>query len=90
MPDGPSDEAGVRSGETSATIGGIQINLGGDIITAVEGEKVTEMEEIVAIVNESEPGESLALTLIRDGSEKKVTVTLADRPDSVEEGSRPE
>jgi S1-C subfamily serine protease len=48
------------------------------------------MEEIVAIVNEAQPGDGLDLTLLRDGSEKTATVTLADRPNSVEEGSQSE
>jgi putative serine protease PepD len=83
---GPSDEAGVEGGETSATIGGAEVALGGDIITEVDGEKVTEMEEIVEIVNGMEPGEELELTLLRDGKTKSATVTLGDRPDSVEAG----
>ncbi len=87
---GPSDKAGVEGGDTTATIGGAEINLGGDIVTEVDGEKVTDMEEIVELVGESEPGDSLQLTLLRGGSEKKATVTLEDRPDSVEEGSQSE
>jgi S1-C subfamily serine protease len=88
--DGPSDKAGIEAGTTTATIGGAEITLGGDIVTEIDGKKVRAMEEIVAIVNEAEPGDSLDLTLLRDGSVKKATVTLADRPDSVEEGSQSE
>ncbi len=87
VPDGPAEKAGVEGGQTTASIGGAQINLGGDIITEVDGEKVASMEEIVALVNESEPGDKVKLTLLRDGESKSVTVTLADRPDSVEEGA---
>ncbi len=87
---GPADKAGVEGGDTTATIGGAEITLGGDIITEVDGKKITDMEEIVALVNEAEPGDSVELTLLRDGREKTATVTLGDRPDSVEEGSRGE
>jgi len=83
--DGPSDKAGIEAGDTSATIEGVEVKLGGDIITAVDGRKVTEMEEIVEIVNEAEPGDELELTILRDGETKKATVTLGERPDSVEE-----
>jgi S1-C subfamily serine protease len=82
--DGPADKAGIEGGRTSATIEGAEVSLGGDIITEVDGEKVTEMEEIVEIVNDAEPGDSLELTILRDGSTKKATVTLGDRPDSAE------
>ena len=85
--EGPADEAGLQGGTTSATIGGAEVRLGGDIITEVDGKKVTDMEEIVALVNESEPGEEVELKVLRDGDTKTVTVTLADRPDSVEEGA---
>ncbi|HEU4392409.1 MAG TPA: trypsin-like peptidase domain-containing protein [Solirubrobacterales bacterium] len=83
---GPADEAGIEAGDTSATIDGAQVKLGGDVITKVDGEKVTGMEEIVEIVNEAEPGDELELTVLRDGETKTVTVTLGERPDSVEQG----
>jgi S1-C subfamily serine protease len=48
------------------------------------------MEEIVEIVNRAEPGDSLELTLLRDGKTKTADVTLGDRPDSVENPSQSE
>jgi S1-C subfamily serine protease len=83
---GPADEAGIVGGDTSATIDGAEVSLGGDVITEVDGEKVTEMEEIVNLVNEAEPGDSLELKILRDGKTRTATVTLGERPDSVEEG----
>jgi S1-C subfamily serine protease len=84
--DGPADEAGIEGGSTSATIDGAKVSLGGDIITELNGRKVSSMDEIVEIVNEAEPGDELELTILRDGSTKRATVTLGDRPDSVAEG----
>jgi S1-C subfamily serine protease len=81
---GPADKAGIEGGHTSATIDGAEVSLGGDVITEVEGQKVAGMDEVVEIVNDAKPGESLELTILRDGSTKKATVTLGDRPDSVE------
>ncbi len=40
------------------------------------------MEDVIAAVEEREPGDSLELTLLRDGGEETVTVELADRPAS--------
>jgi S1-C subfamily serine protease len=85
--DGPADKAGVEGGDTTGTIEGVEVGLGGDIITEIDGKKIESMEEVVAIVSEAEPGEELDLTLLRDGDTKNATVTLADRPDSVEEGA---
>ncbi len=85
--DGPADKAGIESGDTTATIEGQQVSLGGDVITEVEGEKVTDMEEIVELINEAAPGDELELTVLRGGETETKTVTLGDRPDSVEKRS---
>jgi S1-C subfamily serine protease len=87
---GPADKAGVEGGNTTATIEGAEVSLGGDVITEINGKKVTGMDEIVNIVNEAKPGDTLELTILRDGSTKKATVTLGDRPASVEEDSTAE
>ncbi len=83
---GPADKAGIEGGNTAATIDGAEVSLGGDIITEVEGKKVTSMDEIVELINEMKAGEELELTILRDGGTKTATVTLGDRPDSVEQG----
>jgi S1-C subfamily serine protease len=85
--DGPADKAGIEGGDTSATIEGAEVSLGGDIITEVDGKKVAGMDEIVNLVNAAEPGDTLDLTILRGGATKTATVTLGDRPNSVEEGS---
>jgi S1-C subfamily serine protease len=81
---GPADKAGIEGGTTSATIDGAEVSLGGDIITEIDGKKVAGMDELVEIVNAAEPGEDVELTILRDGDTKKATVTLGDRPASVE------
>ena len=80
---GPADKAGIEGGNTSATIEGANVTLGGDIITKINGKAINSMDEVVAIVNSAKPGETLDVTILRDGSTKTVTVTLGDRPASV-------
>ncbi len=80
---GPADKAGIEGGTTSATIGGANFKLGGDIITEVNGKPISSMNDVVDIVNSAKPGDTLDITLLRDGSTKTVTVTLGDRPTSV-------
>jgi S1-C subfamily serine protease len=80
---GPADKAGIEGGNTSATIEGANVTLGGDIITKIDGKTINSMDEVVAIVNAAKPGDSLDVTILRDGSTKTVTVTLGDRPASV-------
>jgi S1-C subfamily serine protease len=81
----PADKAGLEGGNTEATIEGAQVNLGGDIITEVNGDKVSSMEDIVNAVNSAKPGEKMELTVIRGSDETKhVTVTLGVRPAKAE------
>ncbi|MFP5388817.1 MAG: S1C family serine protease [Thermoleophilia bacterium] len=81
----PADKAGLEGGDTKATIEGAQVNLGGDIITEVDGNKVNSMEEVVDAVNSAHPGDKMELTVIRGADETKhVTVTLGVRPAKAE------
>jgi S1-C subfamily serine protease len=82
---GPADEAGLKGGDSSATIEGASINVGGDIIVAIDGREVSEMEEVIDAVDAAEPGEEMELTVRRGADTKKVTVTLGVRPESVED-----
>jgi S1-C subfamily serine protease len=82
--DGPADKAGIEAGGTEAQINGEEVRLGGDIITAVDGEKLKSMDELVEIIQGHEPGDELQLTLLRDGQEKTADVTLGNQPDSSE------
>jgi len=76
----PADKAGLEAGHTSATIGGVEVRLGGDIITEANGEKVKSMEELVETIQDSKPGDDLELTILRDGQEKTADVTLGTQP----------
>ncbi len=86
---GPADKAGVKGGDTSATIEGASIRLGGDIITKVDGKRVVGMEEVINAVNEAKPGEKMTLTVDREGKSQDIAVTLGVRPSSTEAAESP-
>jgi S1-C subfamily serine protease len=79
--DGPADKAGLEAGDTSATINGQQVRLGGDIITEVDGKKLAGMDELIEVIQDSKPGDQLELTILRSGQEKTADVTLGNQPD---------
>jgi S1-C subfamily serine protease len=79
---GPADKAGLRGGTTEATIEGASFQLGGDIITEVNGEPISSMEDVIDAVDAESPGEQMELTVLRHGETKKITVTLGNRPAS--------
>ena len=82
--DGPADKAGIEAGNTSAEVEGQEVRLGGDIITEVDGRKVASMDEMIELIQESEPGDELELTIVRGDQEKTADVTLGTQPESSE------
>jgi S1-C subfamily serine protease len=84
VPDGPADDAGIEAGTSTATIDGVEIRLGGDIITEIDGKKIVEMSEVIEVVNSKKPGDELELTVVRGDQTKTATVTLGERPESTE------
>jgi S1-C subfamily serine protease len=84
---GPADKAGIEGGSTPVTIEGAEVTVGGDIVTEADGAKITNMEQIIELVNQKKPGDKVTLNYMRDGKEKTATVTLGTRPAKVEEAS---
>ena len=64
----PADAAGLRGGERAVTVGRRTVVLGGDIITPVNGKKVKTMGEIARALLAGQPGQTVTLTLYRDGT----------------------
>ncbi len=80
VPKGPADDAGVKGGTATVSIAGQQLRAGGDVITAVDGNPVTGMDDVISTVNQKQPGDDVQLSLAHGDQERTVTVTLGDRP----------
>ena len=79
VPGGPADEAGIRAGETTTSITGL--NAGGDLITAMDGQPIASFDELLSfLVTNKSPGDTVVLTVLRDGQPVDITVTLGTRP----------
>ncbi len=78
-PGGPADRAGVVGGAGPAVIG--DVPRGGDLIVAIEGSPVREFADLLSyLVNYTEPGQVVSLTVVRNGEEVEVPVTIGARP----------
>jgi len=67
----------LGSSETLTLEGGQEVPVPGDVIVAIDGDPVDEIEDITLRVTfESEPGEEVELTIVRDGKRIRVPVTL--------------
>lgn len=79
VPGGPADEAGIRAGETTTSITGL--NAGGDLITALDGQPIASFDELLSfLVTNKSPGDTVVLTVLRNGQPVDITVTLGTRP----------
>jgi 2-alkenal reductase len=80
-PNGPADRAGLRGSGQSATINGHQTPIGGDIITAINGQPVKTSEEMASyLFDRTQVGQTASLTILRSGHEQQVKVTLGVLP----------
>ena len=58
---GPAAEAGIQAG---------------DVVTAIDGDEVTSADGLIITLREHEVGDTVTLTVVRDGSEQSIDVTL--------------
>ena len=78
---GPAEKAGVQAGQSQATVNGRQITTGGDVIIAVDGQPLTAMDDVIDyLFNNKQPGDKMTLTVLRNGQQKDIQVTLGERP----------
>jgi S1-C subfamily serine protease len=76
----PGDKAGLRGGSRDVTVLGREVQAGGDVITAINGQPVRGADDVVRYVSFSvKPGDVAVFTIVRDGQTKKVAVKLTER-----------
>jgi serine protease Do len=76
----PADAAGLNGSFKPMTLNGQQIQIGGDIIIAVDNQPITQMNDLQSALLQDQPGQQITLSIIRDGSHEDISVTLAERP----------
>jgi len=76
----PAEAAGLRPATNSELVDGQERPTGGDVIVTFAGKDVTSPSELQSAVDARQPGDTVALTVIRDGKRETVEVTLGVRP----------
>lgn len=76
----PAAQAGLRGATQVVELGRYRIPIGGDIITRINDQPVPTLEELtVYLETQTQVGDMVSLTIIRDGQEQTVQMTLAER-----------
>jgi S1-C subfamily serine protease len=78
MPGSAAEVAGIRNPRRTVIVGNYQLNIGGDLIMAIDGQAATRSEVLSRAMQGKRPGDPLKLTLFRNGSRVEVTVTLGE------------
>jgi S1-C subfamily serine protease len=79
--DGPADQAGLRGSETTITVDGSEVGIGGDVIVEIDDQRILGMDDlIVYLVKQTRPGQVVKLTLLRDDQVGTLEVRLGERP----------
>jgi S1-C subfamily serine protease len=82
LPGGAAEKAGLRGGTQRAYQGNTPVMLGGDLIVAMDGQEITNPQDLAAEMNSHRAGDTVTLTIFRGRKRMDVKVTLSDATDS--------
>jgi S1-C subfamily serine protease len=77
-PGGAAAAAGIRGGNKSMVAGLQELRIGGDVLIAVDGKAITNQMDLNLMLNRSQPGNSVTLTIVRDGKQMNIPVKLGE------------
>jgi S1-C subfamily serine protease len=71
---GAAEQAGMHGGNQQAYVGNTPIMLGGDLIVAIDGQEVTDPQDINALMDKHQAGDTISVTFYR--GRKQITLKL--------------
>jgi S1-C subfamily serine protease len=83
IPGGAADRAGLRAGTERAYLGNSPIMLGGDLIVAIDGEKVEDEQGLAEMMNNHRAGDTVRVTFFRNKRRMEVNVALGEAREQV-------
>jgi S1-C subfamily serine protease len=79
---GPADEAGLEGADQTIRFQGQEVEAGGDVIVAVNGEPIVGESDLPRLISRLDSGDETTLEIIRDGERSEIEVTLGEREDA--------
>jgi S1-C subfamily serine protease len=77
----PAESAGIRGGDQIVQVGQTELALGGDIITAVNGQPIASGQDLTLYLDaNARVGDTVQVTVLRNGRQTNVSVMLEERP----------
>jgi S1-C subfamily serine protease len=78
IPGGAAEHAGLRGGNQQAYLGNTPIYLGGDLIVAIDEDRVTSPQDISEIMDHHQAGDTVTVTFYRGSRKMTAKLTLAE------------
>jgi S1-C subfamily serine protease len=78
IPGGAAERAGLRGGNQQAYVGNTLILLGGDLIVAIDGQEVSDPQEINALMDKHQAGDTISVTIYRGRRQMTLKLILGD------------
>jgi PDZ domain len=79
--DSPADKSGLRSGSTTVTYNGSDVEVGGDVILKIDNQSVSNISDITTYVtSQKHVGDKIHLTILRDNATKELDLILGQTP----------
>jgi S1-C subfamily serine protease len=80
-PGGPADQAGVQGGDREIQLGRFRVPAGGDVLVAIDEQPLQTNRDLTLYLDtQTEVGQQVKLTLVRDGEQVVIDATLGERP----------
>src|SRR5467141_454089 len=76
---GPAAAAGIQGGDRLVQAGMRRIHIGGDVIVAIDGQKVAGQLDVNVVLNRKRPGDTVNVTVYRGGKKMDIPVKLGER-----------
>ncbi|HZP04326.1 MAG TPA: trypsin-like peptidase domain-containing protein [Terracidiphilus sp.] len=78
LPGGAAERAGLRGGNQQAYVGNTPIMLGGDLIVAIDGQQVADTQDISAIMDRHQTGDTISVTILRGRQQITLKLVLGE------------
>jgi S1-C subfamily serine protease len=78
VPGSSAEQAGLRAGSERAYLGNIPIMLGGDLIVAIDGQKIEDQDDLTQMMNNHRAGDTVKVTIYRNKKKMEVEVSLGE------------
>ena len=79
-PDSPAAKAGIKGGDQTVDVQGQPFTIGGDVIVKADNTTIKTADDLIAFLGTKKPGDTITVTVERDGKTQELQVTLAERP----------